>query len=130
MTSDRKSGGLELEDVIRNFSEARETLGAMGAELTELSKINEQERENLAGLSDAAKEISVFAKNAGERVIELAAAQSQVEALLKTGADLLDGSQLSEVTNKVEILSKSVDATRETITESKDQLISEISAFE
>ncbi len=130
MTSDRKNGALELEVVIKSFSEAHKTLTAMGAELTELSKINEQERENLAGLSDAAKEISVFAKNAGERVTELAVAQSQVEALLKAGSDLIDGSQLADVITKVETLSQSIDAIQKTIIESNDQLVGEISASE
>ena len=130
MTSDRKNGALELEVVIKSFSEAQKTLTAMGAELTELSKINEQERENLAGLSDAAKEISVFAKNAGERVTELAVAQSQVEALLKAGSDLIDGSQLADVISKVGTLSQSIDAIQKTIIESKDQLVGEISASE
>jgi uncharacterized phage infection (PIP) family protein YhgE len=133
MTSERNSGGLELEAVVSGFSEAQKTLASLGEELQQISKIGAEQQETKAALIEATKEIAEFARNAGVQLTGLADAQSQTEAVLKAGAELLSGSQLAEVTSKVETLSVSLDAMRDELStgrqvanETHEQLVTKL----
>jgi len=129
MTNERNTDGLELEAVVRGFSEAQTTLASLGEELQQISKLGEEQQETKSVLVEATKQISDFARNAGVQLEGLADAQSQVESILKAGAEILSGSQLAEVTSKVENLSASLDTMRKELSDKVENLSASLDAM-
>ena len=92
---------LELESVVRRFAESAEALVGVRAQLQALSEFRETEERLNGSLQDAAEQTARFVSKATTILEGLEEAQDKVAAVLQSGADLLDGTELQAIADTV-----------------------------
>lgn len=108
--ADEKPNQLEFDVVVRSFSEAVESLANVRDQLRVLTDLRETEEKAEASLRDAAGQVARFAAEAATILKGLEDAQTKVAEVLKSGADLLDGTELKGIAETVNANSRSIAA--------------------
>lgn len=90
---------LELESVVRRFAESGDALAGVRAQLQALSEFRESEERVNGSLHDAAEQVARFVSQAATILEGLEEAQGRVAAVLQSGANLLDGTELREISD-------------------------------
>lgn len=106
--ADEKPNQLEFDVVVRSFAEAVESLANVRDQLRVLTDLRETEEKAEASLRDAAGQVARFAAEAATILKGLEDAQTTVAEVLKSGADLLDGTELKGIAETVNAHSLSI----------------------
>ena len=85
---------LELDAVVRRFAESAQALADVKEQLQALSEFREAEERVNASLHETAGQVARFTGQAASILKGLEEAQAMVAAVLQSGADLLDGTEL------------------------------------
>lgn len=96
MADDRRNP-LELDAVARRFAESAEALANVREQLQVLTELRETEEKANASLQDSAGQVARFVAEAASILKGLEDAQTKVAEALKSGADLLDGTELKGI---------------------------------
>ncbi len=106
--ADESRNPLELDVVVQKFSESAEALANVREQLRVLTELRETEERANASLQETAEQVTGFTAEAAKILRGLEEAQSRVAEVLKTGADLLDRSELKGMAETVKANSQSI----------------------
>jgi len=106
--ADESRDPLELDVVVQKFSESAEALANVREQLRVLTELRETEDRANASLQETAEQVAGFTAEAARILRGLEEAQSRVAEVLKTGADLLDRSELKGMAETVKANSLSI----------------------
>ena len=106
--ADESRNPLELDVVVQKFAESAETLANVREQLRVLAELRETEEKANVSLQETAEQVAGFASKAADILRGLEEAQSSVAEVLKTGADLLDRSELKGMAETVKANSQSI----------------------
>ncbi len=106
--ADESRNPLELDVVVQKFSESAEALANVREQLRVLTELRETEERANASLQETAEQVAGFTAEAAKILRGLEEAQSRVAEVLKTGADLLDRSELKGMAETVKANSQSI----------------------
>lgn len=98
----------EFEAVVRRFAESAEALANVREQLRVLTELRETEEKVNASLQDTAGQVARFTAEAATVLKGLEEAQTKVAEVLKSGADLLDGTELKGIAATVKGNSESI----------------------
>ena len=98
----------EFEAVVRRFAESAEALANVREQLRVLTELRETEEKANASLQDTAGQVARFTAEAATILKGLEEAQTKVAEVLKSGADLLDGTELKGIAATVRANSESI----------------------
>ena len=93
---------LEFDAVVQRFAESVEALANVREQLRVLTKLRETEEKANASLQDTAGQVARFTAEAASILKGLEDAQTKAAEVLKSGADLLDGSELKGIAETVQ----------------------------
>ncbi len=96
MTDDGRNP-LELDAVVRRFAESAEALASVREQLRVLTELRETEERANTSLEESAGQVARFTTTAASILKGLEDAQIKVAEVLKSGADLLDGTELKGI---------------------------------
>ena len=99
---------LDFDAVVRRFAESVEALANVREQLRVLTELRETEEKAIASLQDTAGQVARFTAEAASILKGLEDAQKMVAEVLKSGADLLDGTELKGVAETVKANSQSI----------------------
>ena len=99
---------LELEAVVRRFAESAQALADVKEQLQVLSEFREAEERVNASLQETAGQVARFTGQAASILKGLEEAQAKVAAVLQSGADLIDGTELKGIAETVKANSQSI----------------------
>ena len=99
---------LELDAVVRRFAESAEALASVREQLRVLTELRETEERANASLEETAGQVARFTTEAASILKGLEDAQTKVAEVLKSGADLLDGTELKGVGETVRANAESI----------------------
>ena len=99
---------LEFDAVVRRFAESVEALVNVREQLRVLTELRETEEKANASLQDTAGQVARFTAEAASILKGLEDAQTKVTEVLKSGADLLDGTELKGIAETVKANSQSI----------------------
>ncbi len=99
---------LEFDAVVRRFAESVEALANVREQLRVLTELRETEEEANASLQDTAGQVARFTAEAASILRGLEDAQTKVAEVLKSGADLLDGTELKGIAETAKANSQSI----------------------
>ena len=99
---------LEFDAVVRRFAESVEALANVRERLRVLTELRETEEKAIASLQDTAGQVARFTAEAASILKGLEDAQKMVAEVLKSGADLLDGTELKGIAETVKANSQSI----------------------
>ena len=99
---------LEFDAVVRRFAESVEALANVREQLRVLTELRETEERANASLQDTAGQVARFTAEAASILKGLEDAQTKVTEVLKSGADLLDGTELKGIAETVKANSQSI----------------------
>lgn len=108
--ADEGRNPLELEAVVRRFAESAQALANVKEQLQALSEFREAEERVNASLHETAGQVARFTGEAATILKGLEEAQAKVAAVLQSGADLLDGTELKGITETVKANAQSISA--------------------
>ncbi len=123
--ADESRNPLELEVVVQKFTESAEALANVREQLRVLTELRETEDRANASLQETAEQVAGFTAEAANILKGLEEAQSRVAEVLKTGADLLDRSELKGMAETVRANSLSISAVDSRV-ESLDSKVTEL----
>ena len=106
--TDEGRNALELDAVVRRFTESAKALANVRDQLQALTELRESEERANASLQEAAGNVSEFAVRASSILKGLEAAQATVAEVLQSGADLLDGTELKGIAETTQANSQSI----------------------
>ena len=106
--ADESRNPLELDVVVQKFSDSAEALANVREQLRVLTELRETEERANASLQETAEQVAGFTAEAAKVLRGLEEAQSRVAEVLKTGADLLDRSELKGMAETVKANSQSI----------------------
>lgn len=106
--ADEGRNPLDLDAVVRRFTESAEALANVREQLRILNELRETEEKANASLQDAAGQVARFTAEAASTLKGLEDAQVKVAEVLKSGADLLDGTELKGIAEIVTANSHSI----------------------
>lgn len=116
---------LEFDAVVRRFAESVEALANVREQLRVLTELRETEEKANASLQDTAGQIERFTAQAASILKALEDAQTMVAEVLKSGADLLDGTELKGISEVVRANSVSISGVDSRV-DSLDSKVSEL----
>ncbi len=119
---------LELDAVVRRFAESAEALASVREQLRVLTELRETEEKANASLQDSAGKVARFTAEAANILRGLEEAQTKVAEVLKSGADLLDGTELKGITETVKANSESISGVDSRV-ETLDSKVAELIAM-
>ena len=125
---DEGRNSLEFDAVVRRFAESAEALANVREQLRVLTELRETEEKTNASLQDSAGQIARFTAAAASILKELEEAQTKVAEVLKSGADLLDGTELKGIAEAVRANSESISGVDKRV-DSLDSRVSELIAM-
>ena len=99
---------LEFEAVVRRFAESADALANVREQLRVLTELRETEEKANASLQDSAGQVARFTAEAATILKGLEEAQTKVTEVLKSGADLLDGTELKGIAETVKANSETL----------------------
>ena len=99
---------LEFDAVVRRFAESVEALANVRGQLRVLTELRETEEKANASLQDTAGQVARFTAEAASILKGLEEAQTKVAEVLKSGADLLDGTELKGIAETAKANSQSI----------------------
>ena len=99
---------LEFDAVVRRFAESVEALANVREQLRVLTELRETEEKAIASLQDTAGHVARFTAEAASILKGLEDAQKMVAEVLKSGADLLDGTELKGIAETVKANAQSI----------------------
>ena len=99
---------LEFDAVVRRFAESVEALANVRKQLRVLTDLRETEERANSRLQDTAGQVARFTAEAASVLKGLEDAQAKVAEVLKSGADLLDGTELKGIADTVKENSQSI----------------------
>ena len=99
---------LEFDAVVRRFAESVEALANVREQLRVLTELRETEEKANASLQDTAGQVARFTAEAASILKGLEDAQTKVVEVLKSGADLLDGTELKGIAETAKANSQSI----------------------
>ena len=99
---------LEFDAVVRRFAESVEALANVREQLRVLSELRETEEKANASLQDTAGQVARFTAEAASILKGLEDAQTKAAEVLKSGADLLDGTELKGIAETAKANSQSI----------------------
>ena len=99
---------LELDAIVQRFAESAEALASVREQLQVLNELRETEEKANALLEDSAGQLARFTTAAASILKGLEDAQTRVAEVLKSGADLLDGTELKGVRETVRANAESI----------------------
>ena len=99
---------LELDAIVRRFAESAEALASVREQLRVLTELRETEERANASLEESAVQLARFSTQAASILNGLEDAQTKVAEVLKSGADLLDGTELKGVGETVRANAESI----------------------
>ena len=99
---------LEFDAVVRRFAESVEALANVREQLRVLTELRETEEKANASLQDTAGQVARFTAEAAGILKGLEDAQTKVAEVLKSGADLLDGTELKGIAETAKANSQSI----------------------
>ena len=99
---------LELDAVARRFAESTEALASIREQLRVLTELRETEERANASLNETAGQVARFTTEAASILKGLEDAQTKVAEVLKSGADLLDGTELKGIGETVRANAESI----------------------
>ena len=99
---------LEFDAVVRRFAESVEALANVRKQLRVLTELRETEERANESLQEAAGQVARFTNEAASILKGLEDAQTKVAEVLKSGADLLDGTELKGIAETVKANSQSI----------------------
>ena len=99
---------LELDAIVRRFAESAEALASVREQLRVLTELRETEERANASLEETAGQVARFITEAASILKGLEDAQTKVAEVLKSGADLLDGTELKGVGETVRANAESI----------------------
>ena len=105
---DEDRNPLEFEAVVRSFAESAKALANVREQLRVLTELRETEEKANASLQDTAGQVARFTAEAASILKGLEDAQTKVVEVLKSGADLLDGTELKGIAETVKANSQSI----------------------
>lgn len=88
---------LELDAIVRRFAESADALASVREQLRVLTELRETEEKANASLEESAGQVARFTSEAASILRGLEDAQTKVAEVLKSGADLLDGTELKGI---------------------------------
>lgn len=88
---------LELDAIVRRFAESADALASVREQLRVLTELRETEEKANASLEESAGQVARFTSEAASILSGLEDAQTKVAEVLKSGADLLDGTELKGI---------------------------------
>ena len=123
--ADESRNPLELDVVVQKFTESAEALANVREQLRVLTELRETEDRANASLQETAEQVAGFTAEAANILRGLEEAQLRVAEVLKTGADLLDRSELKGMAETVRANSLSISAVDSRV-ESLDSKVTEL----
>ena len=99
---------LEFDAVVRRFAESVEALANVREQLRVLSELRETEEKANASLQDTAGQVARFTAEAASILKGLEDAQTKAAEVLKSGANLLDGTELKGIAETAKANSQSI----------------------
>ena len=99
---------LEFDAVVRRFAESVEALANVREQLRVLTELRETEEKANASLQDTAGQVARFTAEAANILKGLEDAQTKAAEVLKSGADLLDGTELKRIAETAKANSQSI----------------------
>ena len=99
---------LEFDVVVQRFAESVEALASVREQLRVLTELRETEEKVNASLQDTAEKVAYFTAEAASILKGLEDAQTKATEVLKSGADLLDGTELKGIAETVKANSQSI----------------------
>lgn len=99
---------LELDAVVKRFDESATALAAVRYQLRHLREHRKAEEEAAASINDAAQQVAGFTAEAANVLKGLEDAHMKVAEVLRSGAELLDGSELREIAKGTEANTQSI----------------------
>ena len=123
--ADESRNPLELDVVVQKFAESAEALANVREQLRVLTELRETEDRANASLQETAEQVAGFTAEAANILRGLEEAQLRVAEVLKTGADLLDRSELKGMAETVRANSLSISAVDSRV-ESLDSKVTEL----
>ena len=118
---------LELDAIVRRFAESVEALASVREQLRVLTELRETEEKANASLQDTAEQVARFTAEAASILKGLEDAQSKVAEVLKSGAELLDGTELKGIAEAVKSNSESISGVDGRV-DALDSKVTELSA--
>ena len=94
--------------MVRRFAESVKALTSVREQLRVLTELRETEEKVNASLQDAAEKVAHFTAEAATILKGLEDAQAKAAEVLKSGADLLDGTELKGIAETVKANSQSI----------------------
>lgn len=119
---------LELDAVARRFVESTEALANVREQLQVLTELRETEEKANASLQDSAGQVARFAAEAASILKGLEDAQTKVAEVLKSGADLLDGTELKGIGETVRGNAESISGVASRV-DSLDSKVAELTSL-
>ena len=113
------------QQVVQKFAESVEALANVREQLRVLTELRETEEKANASLQDTAGQIERFTAQAASILKALENAQTMVVEVLKSGADLLDGTELKGISEAVRANSESISGVDSRV-DSLDSKVSEL----
>ena len=106
--ADEGRNPLELDAVVRRFAESAEALTNVRRQLQVLTELREAEERANESLQDTAAHVAAFTAEAASILKGLEDAQVLVAEVLRSGAELLDGTELKGIAEAVKANSESI----------------------
>ena len=106
--ADEGRNPLELDVVTRRFAESADALANVRGKLEVLAKLYDAEEKANASLQEASGQVERFVAQAAAILRGLQDAQTRVIEALKSGSDLLDGTELKGITESVNANSQAI----------------------
>lgn len=104
-----QNGSLSLEDVIRRFADSEQALSQAREKLEALATIEDTQEAATQSLQDASASTKELVAAVRELVLEADETQKVARSVLEAGAALIDGTDLRELQDGVDAITKTVE---------------------
>ena len=126
MPNNDNDGSIGLEEVAERFEESTLALSKTKAQLDELAALQATKISAAASIEEASNRLSMLTVAATDVVESLSLAQQAATKAFSSIEEVVDGTELRQVREKVDAVANSLDASAKTLNERLDKLAADV----
>ena len=126
MPNNDNDGSIGLEEVAERFEESTLALSKTKAQLDELAALQATKISAAASIEEASTRLSALTVSATEMVDSLSLAQQAATKAFSSIEEVVDGTELRQLREKVDALASSLDASGKALNERLDKLAADV----
>ncbi len=126
MPNNDNDGSIGLEEVAERFEESTLALSKTKAQLDELAALQETKISAAASIEEASNRLSMLTVAATDMVESLSLAQQAATKAFSSIEQVVDGTELRQVREKVDAVATSLDASAKMLNERLDNLAADV----